>query len=189
MQLDKLVNFHKAVGDPTRIKIIILLKEGPLHGQAISHKLGLKPPTITHHISKLRDIGLVYQRREGNTIYFHLHKKMLEFSAKGILNLGEETMMEITEKEKLSIIKNFFDGDGRLTNIPSKRKKKIVILAYLVQNLSAGKNYTEKEINEYIKKYHEDFATIRREWIMHQFMFRQDNVYELNPKVMWPMVF
>lgn len=50
MQLDRLVNFHKTVGDKTRLRIIGLLKEGPLHGQAIAGKLGLTPPTISHHI-------------------------------------------------------------------------------------------------------------------------------------------
>ena len=41
MQLNELVNFHKTIGDKTRIRIISLLKEGPLHGQAIAGKLGL----------------------------------------------------------------------------------------------------------------------------------------------------
>lgn len=64
MQLNRLVNFHKTMGDKTRIRIISLLKNGPLHGQAIAGKLGLTAPTISHHIAKLREIDLVYQRRE-----------------------------------------------------------------------------------------------------------------------------
>ncbi|BDG35728.1 hypothetical protein B4119_2015 [Parageobacillus caldoxylosilyticus] len=46
MQLSRLVNFYKNLDDPTRIRIIALLRHGPLHGQAIAGKLGLKPPTI-----------------------------------------------------------------------------------------------------------------------------------------------
>ena len=193
MQVDKLVNYHKAVGDPTRLRIIALLKNEPLHGQAIAHKLGLQPSTITHHISKLRDVGLVYQRRDGNTIYFYLDQKKLEYSSRAILNIGEEPRtnqeLQVDLKEKLSIIKNFFNEDGTLKNMPSQRKKKVVILAYLIRHLKHGKVYTEQEINEYIKKYHVDSSMIRREWIMHHFMFRQNNEYELNPEEMWPMVF
>lgn len=193
MQLDKLVHFHKALGDPTRIRIVTLLKQGPLHGQAIANKLGLKPPTITHHVAKLRDIGLVYQRRDRNTIYFYLDHKKLEFNANAILKIGEETKvtqeMKVEEKNKLSIIKNFFDADGTLKQIPSQQKKKLVALAYMIRQLEPGKTYNEKEINEYIKQYHEDFATIRREWIMHHFMYRENGQYELNPKEMWPVVF
>jgi len=193
MQLDKLVNYHKAVGDPTRIRIISLLKKGPLHGQAIAYKLGLQPSTITHHISKLRDVGLVYQRRQGNIIYFYLDSERLEYNSKAILNIGEESMenqdSKINDKDKLSIVKNFINSDGKLTQIPSQRKKKNVILAYLIRDLHQGKTYKEKDLNEYIKNYHEDYATIRRELIMQHFMYRQNGEYELNPKEMWPVTF
>ncbi|MFB8426809.1 metalloregulator ArsR/SmtB family transcription factor [Priestia megaterium] len=193
MQLDKLVNYHKAVGDPTRIRIISLLKKGPLHGQAIAYKLGLQPPTITHHISKLRDVGLVYQRRQGNIIYFYLDSERLEYNSKAILNIGEESMenqdSKINNQDKLSIVKNFINSDGTLKQIPSQRKKKNVILAYLIRDLHQGKTYEERDLNEYIKNYHEDYATIRRELIMQHFMYRQNGEYELNPKEMWPVTF
>jgi DNA-binding transcriptional ArsR family regulator len=193
MQLDKLVNYYKAVGDPTRIRIISLLKKGPLHGQAIAYKLGLQPSTITHHISKLRDVGLVYQRRQGNIIYFYLDSERLEYNSKAILNIGEESMenqdSKINDKDKLSIVKNFINSDGTLKQIPSQRKKKNVILAYLIRDLHQGKMYKEKDLNEYIKNYHEDYATIRRELIMQHFMYRQNGEYELNPKEMWPVTF
>ncbi|GGD24299.1 DUF2087 domain-containing protein [Pontibacillus salipaludis] len=193
MQLDKVVNFHKVVGDPTRIRIISLLKQGPLHGQAIANKLGLKPPTITHHVAKLKQIGIVYQRRDKNTIYFYLDQKKLEYSANAILQLGEVTNvrpeMSVEDKDKLSIVKNFFAPDGTLKQIPSQRKKKLVVLAYMIRGIETGKLYEEKEINEYIKQFHEDYATIRREWVMNHFMYRENNQYELNPKEMWPIEF
>ncbi|MBM7553021.1 metalloregulator ArsR/SmtB family transcription factor [Thalassobacillus pellis] len=194
MQLDKLVHFHKALGDATRIRIIILLKNGPLHGLAIADRLGLRPPTITHHISKLRDTGMVYARREKNTIYFHLDERKLSFMASAIMRLGEVSEMtekefSLTEKEKQTIVNNFVAKDGKLKQIPSQLKKKLVILAYFVRNFEIGKVYDEKEVNEYIKSFHEDYATIRREWIMQQFMYRENNRYELNPVEMWPVTF
>lgn len=190
MQLDRLVNFHKTLGDKTRIRIISLLKEGPLHGQALAGKLGLTPPTISHHIAKLREISIVFQRRDKNTIYFHLNEKKLELMAQAILKLGVEEDMkpyQYEEEEKYKVLKNFMDADGRMKNLPAQHKKKLIILEHLVLKLEIGKTYSEKEINEFIKQYHEDFATIRREFIMHQFMFRQDGQYELNPKEMWPI--
>ncbi|MCD5322405.1 MULTISPECIES: metalloregulator ArsR/SmtB family transcription factor [Pontibacillus] len=193
MQLDKVVHFHKVVGDPTRIRIISLLKQGPLHGQAIANKLGLKPPTITHHVGKLKQIGIVYQRRDKNTIYFYLDQKKLEYSANAILQIGEVTNvrpdMQVEEKDKLSIVKNFFTPQGTLKQIPSQRKKKLVVLAYMIRGIETGRLYEEKEINEYIKEFHEDYATIRREWVMNHFMYRENNQYELNPKEMWPLQF
>lgn len=194
MQLDKLVSFHKAVGDPTRIRIISLLKKGPLHGQAIANKLGLSPPTITHHIKKLRDVGIIQQRRDKNTIYFELDLKRLTFHAEAILKIGiedEQTSLEmsVSDSDKLKIVRNFITPDGKLIQLPSQRKKKMVILAFMIRGLEHGKRYKEQEMNDFIKRYFDDFATIRREWIMGHFMYREKNIYELNPKEMWPIVY
>jgi DNA-binding HxlR family transcriptional regulator len=187
MQLDRIVNFHKTVGDKTRIKIIALLQDGPLHGQALAGKLGLTPPTISYHVTKLREIDIIYQRRDKNTIYFHLNEKKLEALAHAILKIGGEEMNSLvfSNEDKYKIITNFFDDNGRLKNIPAQRKKKLVVLEHLVKGLKIGQIYQEKEINDYIKQFHEDYATIRREFIMCYFMTRQNGEYELNPKEMW----
>ncbi|MBT2216988.1 metalloregulator ArsR/SmtB family transcription factor [Virgibacillus dakarensis] len=188
MQLDRIVNFHKTIGDKTRIQIIALLKDGPLHGQAIAGKLGLTPPTISYHITKLREIDVIYQRRDKNTIYFHLNEKKLAFLAQAILKIGGEKEMEpfqVDDKEKYNVVKNFFDDNGKLKTIPAQRKKKLIILEHLVQGLEKGKTYSEEEINVHIKQFHDDYATIRREFIMCQFMNRQNGQYELNPEEIW----
>ncbi|MBU8918396.1 metalloregulator ArsR/SmtB family transcription factor [Neobacillus sp. 114] len=189
MQLNKIVEFHKALGDLTRIRIIALLQQGPLHGQAIAGKLGLKPPTITHHMAKLREVGLIKERRDKNTIYFSLNTKILEMSAKAILNVGTgggaEMEMSVTAEDREAIIKNFFTKEGKLKTYPAQRKKKLVVLEHMVKGLELGKVYQEKEINEYLKQYHEDYATLRRELIMCQFMYRENNQYELNPVEVW----
>lgn len=189
MQLNKMVEFHKALGDFTRIRIIGLLKQGPLHGQAIAGKLGLKPPTITHHIAKLRDVGLIRERRDKNTIYFSLNTKTLEMGAKAILNIGsgggDEIEMAVTAEERESIIKNFFTKEGKLKNYPAQRKKKLVVLEHMIKGLQVGKVYPEKDINEHLKQYFDDYATLRRELIMCQFMYRENNQYELNPIELW----
>ncbi|MEK5389278.1 metalloregulator ArsR/SmtB family transcription factor [Margalitia sp. FSL K6-0131] len=189
MQLNKIVEFHKALGDLTRIRIIALLQQGPLHGQAIAGKLGLKPPTITHHIAKLREVGLIKERRDKNTIYFSLNTKILETSAKAILTVGKgggtNMEMSVTEEERAAIINNFFTKDGKLKNYPAQRKKKLVVLAHMAKGLEFGKVYPEKEINEYLKQFHEDYATLRRELIMCQYMYRENNQYELNPVELW----
>lgn len=192
MQLDRLVQFHKTIGDVTRVRIIALLKSGPLHGQALAGKLGVSPPTITHHMTKLREADLIYERRDKNTIYFYLNEKSLALQAQAILNIGEAIgtagdAEAANEKalERHAVLRNFFTKEGKLTHLPAQRKKKRIVLEHLVQGLKPDKKYTEQEINEYIKQYHEDFATIRREFIMHHYMYREDGIYEMNPPEMW----
>ncbi|WP_283152712.1 metalloregulator ArsR/SmtB family transcription factor [Guptibacillus hwajinpoensis] len=190
MQLNRLVNFHKTLGDPTRIRILSLLAKGPLHGQAIAGKLGLKAPTITHHMTKLRDTGIVYQRKDKNTIYYYIDEKKFRSYSEAL-----PTMLYQSEHDKeddsvktQAVINNFLAPDGTLKHLPSQRKKKIIILKHLINGLERGKKYPEKEMNEYIKKFHPDFATIRREFIINHFMYRENNIYELNPEEMWATI-
>ncbi|EOR26966.1 metalloregulator ArsR/SmtB family transcription factor [Cytobacillus oceanisediminis] len=188
MQLDKLVAFHKMMGDPTRVRIISLLANKPWNGQALAEKLGLSAPTITHHLKKMREINVVYERRDKNTIYFFLNKSVILQQTDSLRNLAigmEESVMAVTNEEQAKIVENFFTKEGRLKNIPSQRKKKLVVFKYMLKGIEFGRKYEEKEINEYIKQYFDDYATIRREFIINHFMYRENNIYELNPEEMW----
>ncbi|ANF96641.1 metalloregulator ArsR/SmtB family transcription factor [Paenibacillus bovis] len=192
MQLDKVVAYHKALADSTRIKMLILLAEGELNGQALAERLHVTPATITHHATKLREASLINERREKNTIYFSLNHYFIKNNALAAVRLiyrtveGGQPVMDDSQKQiAASVIRNFIGKDGRLKSIPAQLKKKLIVLEHLVSQLEPGRKYEEKEINEFIKSFHEDFATIRREFIMHQFMSREDQVYELNPPEMW----
>lgn len=86
---------------------------------------------------------------------------------------------------EIQLFVNFFDKEDRLKSIPGQKKKKLVLLEYLISKLNAENQYTEKEINAFIKQYHDDFCTIRREFIVQGFMDREDNMYRINGREMW----
>lgn len=62
-------------------------------------------------------------------------------------------------------IKGYIDVDGRVTQMPSKRKKKIYVLSYLADCIPEGQEFTEKEFSELLNQLHtfSDAATLRRE--------------------------
>lgn len=195
MQLEKMVAYHKAMGDPTRLRMLMLLSEREYSGQELAELLHLSQPTITHHAAKLREAALIKERRDKNTVYFSVNRYFIETGAEAsvnyILNRKEGNPMDDPAQAaeisslKQSVLRNFFAKDGRLKQIPAQLKKKVIVLEYLAEQLEPGRKYEEKEINEFIKSYHDDFATLRRELIMHQFMYRENGIYELNPRTMW----
>ncbi|MFF0828264.1 metalloregulator ArsR/SmtB family transcription factor [Brevibacillus sp. NPDC003359] len=202
MQLDQLVAFYKALGDPTRVRILAILANGPLHGQALAGKLGVTPPTITHHMAKLREAGVVYERRDKNTIYFYVHEANVKRQSQAIVNVMEKAKDSPAEDiftqdnlhvqrrhqmaaEKTQVIRSFITPDGKLKQIPSQRKKKLIVFEHMVRGLEKSRKYKEQEINEYIRQFHEDYATIRREFIMNHYMYREEGIYELNPEELW----
>jgi DNA-binding transcriptional ArsR family regulator len=193
LQIEKIVNYHKALADPTRIRILILLSKGELSGQVLAEKLQLSPPTVTHHAMKLREAALLHERREKNTIFFSLNEYFLRQNAQSIVELifnhkpalEEEHDLEKNQKLKLSVLTNFFTKEGKLKHPPAQFKKKLIAIEHIVSGLEMGKKYTENEINTYIKEFHDDYATIRREFIMYQYMYRENEIYEMNPKELW----
>ena len=116
MQLDKVVSYHKALADPTRIKMLILLAEGELNGQVLAEKIGVTPATITHHAAKLREASLIKERRDKNTIYFSLNDYFIENSARATEKLiyqrvrpagVPERLEEDDQRTRDAVVNNF----------------------------------------------------------------------------------
>lgn len=81
------------------------------------------------------------------------------------------------------ILRNFLNGDGKLTAFPAKRKMKIYCLFYLAGKFEEGREYTEQEINNVLLDWHAfaDPATLRRELYDYHFLdrSRDGKVYRL----------
>jgi ArsR family transcriptional regulator len=64
----------KALADPARVKIMSLLlsaAEGEHNSGELARALGLSESTISHHLSQLRNAGLVTSERRGMNVYHH----------------------------------------------------------------------------------------------------------------------
>lgn len=100
---------------------------------------------------------------------------------------GEESIMQIhdsakmiddryviTEEEKQHILQTAFSSlePLRLKALSPKEKKKVVILSKIAEQFDAGKQYTEKEINQVLSSIHEDYVTLRRYLIEYGFLGR-----------------
>lgn len=72
------------------------------------------------------------------------------------------------------ILRNFLDANGKLTAFPAKRKMKVYCLFYLAGKFEAGREYTEREVNELLLSWHTfaDPATLRRELYDYGFLDR-----------------
>jgi hypothetical protein len=74
------------------------------------------------------------------------------------------------------ILERFVQG-GRLVVMPTKRSKWLVVLDHIAQSFEPGRTYSEPEVNEVLKGFHEDFASLRRYPVDDQFLTRDGGVY------------
>lgn len=174
--IDQRVKLFKMLGDKSRLKIVNSLIKEPMYVELISERLGLNPSTVSFHLKKLESIGLVHSEKDQYYMMYHLDKEKLDFNL--MLEIEKTASIDETEEQreenyKKKIVDNFFSG-GKLKTIPVQRKKRNVILEVISKDFEIGKNYQEKEVNLMIANYHDDFCTIRREFIMEK-MFERDN--------------
>lgn len=64
--------FFKGVSDPSRVKIMMLLNDGEMTVSEIVSHFEMTQPSISHHLSVLRNAGIVQSRKEGKEIYYSL---------------------------------------------------------------------------------------------------------------------
>lgn len=175
-QLNELLSFFKALSDANRLKIIGLLAQGNYSVEELAAMLELRPPTVSHHLSRLSEVGLVSARAESYYNVYRLETNYLEQMARRLL--ADDTLPAVAAGIDLDaydrrVVENYSLPDGQLKQIPTKRKKFEAILRYVVRAFEPGKRYTEKEVNEILGQYNEDTAVLRRGLVDYQMMDRE----------------
>lgn len=69
---DSAAEFFRMLGDGTRIKIFWILCHTEECGSHLAERLGITAPAAAHHLSLLRECGLIVPRREGREVYYRL---------------------------------------------------------------------------------------------------------------------
>lgn len=77
----------KAIGDPTRTRILKLLEDGGLCVCQVQAVLGLAPSTVSKHLTVLKLAGLVEDRRDGKWIEYALVRESRNPHARPVLGM------------------------------------------------------------------------------------------------------
>ncbi len=179
-KFDTLLQFFKVLANKSRLKILGLLANEERSVGELATLLNLREPTISHHLSEMRTLGLVDVQANGNVRIYKLNTTFLEgmstdiFSQSNLASLVTETTGDAWENRVLAL---YIDGQT-IKEIPMKRKKQRVILKWLVQKLEMDRTYHELELNERLKLYNPDVAALRRYMVDEQLMARNNkNMY------------
>ena len=80
-------DIYKAIADPIRREILNLLKENDLTVNEIVDKFNISQPSISNHLTILKNAGLITSEKSGRYIYYSLNTTVLEESFKWFLSL------------------------------------------------------------------------------------------------------
>ena len=164
MTENEAIALFKCLSDRSRLQILKSLSIEPMYVERLSERLGLTPSTISFHLKKLENAGIVYSVKDQYYQVYHLVESVLK---ENILDLIKDESPEIIKQKEREenyakkVIQNFFEY-GKLKTIPAQRKKRLIVLQEILKSFEPDKKYSEKEVNLIIANFHDDFCTLRR---------------------------
>lgn len=165
----------KLLADETRLNILNILLREDSYVEKIACDLSLTPATICYHLKKLEAAGVVNCSRAQFYMIYSLNRDIFEKPLYELIRI-EQPVVDEEEKYRKEVISHFFRY-GRLTQLPSQRKKREIVLAEIAKAFERGRTYDEREVNEIIHRYHEDHCFVRREMIACGIMARERETY------------
>ena len=154
-EFQALLQFFKVLADENRLKILGILAHGERSVEELAALLQLRAPTVSHHLTRLKELGLVGMHSDGNTHYYWLDADALRKTNKQILTPERmATLVDDLEGDawERKVIRDFFDG-AHLKEIPASRKKRTVILKWFVNLFEYGLLYKEAQVNEMLQRH------------------------------------
>lgn len=179
MTRENALKLFKCLSDASRLRIIQSLTQGDMYTELLAERLGLTPSTVSFHMKKLEDAGLVISRKEQYYTVYSLNREVLE---KTVYDLAASQPEQIDEQQKREeayrqkVLKAFYDYD-KLRAIPVQRKKKLICYERIAERFELGRVYEEKEVNEIISPIYADYCTIRRDMISEGIFQRDGSRY------------
>jgi len=165
------MNFVKAMASAERLRVIGALARGQATQTEIAGQLHLPVKDVFDHLSSLARAGVV---NEVDGVY-DLNEKGIESLARGEFK-GKRPSYEAKDEKKedvRKVLKTFLNADGTLKQIPPMGNKLLIILNFIVDAFEFDANYTEKEVNTILRRFHVDTAALRRYLVDHGLMARE----------------
>ncbi|MBA4805450.1 MAG: winged helix-turn-helix transcriptional regulator [Brevundimonas sp.] len=76
----------KALSDPTRRRVLQLLRAGPMSAGEIAARFEVSKPTMSAHFAVLREADLIHAEKAGKSVIYHLKLSVLEEALLGFVH-------------------------------------------------------------------------------------------------------
>ena len=169
----EILSFVKGMAGGGRLPIVGVLVRRRATRSGVAGQLHLPIRDVFNHLAFLTHVGVL---SEVDGVY-DLNEKAIEslargqFEGKRLVYVPEEDQEEDVRK----VLKTYLNADGTIRQLPQEGKKMLIILHFILDAFAFGANYTEKEVNTILRRFHTDTATLRRNLIDYGFMARESD--------------
>jgi biotin operon repressor len=176
--LEARAELFKALGHPVRLLILNLVKMKPRHGEELAAILNLNAATVSHHLGKLAEVGLLTAEKTQYYQVYSLSGALLDKPLRDVVFMPQPGVAAQVEEDayRQKVLKTFFKY-GRLKAIPAQLKKFMIVLETIVQEFEPERTYTEREVNQVLVEFNDDVATLRRGLVDAGLLARENSIY------------
>lgn len=179
MTEEQALKLFKGLADRSRLQILKSLLEEDMYVERLAQRLELTPATVSFHLKKLMDAGAISSRREQYYTMYSINKEVFQCRILDILGEKSSDAQRQQEREaryRQRVLDSFFEY-GRLKSIPAQRKKERICLEEIAKELELGRPYPERELNQVLLRFHQDYCTLRRDMISEGILRREEGLY------------
>lgn len=178
--LEARAQLFKALGHPMRLLIMNLVLTKARHGEELAAVLHLNPATVSHHLAKLAEAGLLEARKDQYYQSYSLAANVLQRTLDDVIRLPQPDLRAQVKPDAYrdKVLKYFFKH-GRLTQIPAQLKKQRIVLERIAQEFEPKRIYDEAEVNRLLVEFNDDVAWLRRSLVEHKLLSREQGRYRV----------
>jgi hypothetical protein len=159
----ELIAFVKAMADADRLRIIGVLAKRRANKSDIAGRLHMPLRDAVDHLAFLEHVGVISLKDN----LYELNTEKVESIARE--QLREEKLEYIPapdlDEKSRKVLVSCLEPDGTIKRLPSQPSQLKVILNYMVQAFTPDVDYTEKEVNTIIRRFHVDVSGLRRDLV------------------------
>ena len=164
------------LADPDRLKVLAAVVLGARTPAEVARDSGLEETDVLKALERLGASGVVVQQDGGlgvdPSVFAHAARRDAEARRS-----AEPTPESLgATREQAAVLKNFL-SDGRLTQLPTNRARRLVVLDFLAGRFEPGRRYSEPEVGQVLSRLYDDVAAARRCLVDEGLMDRDRGVY------------
>jgi len=172
--LPDIENFISATLDSERLILISYLSQDSCSVLDLAEKMGQEPASLLRHLAILDRANLLTISENDGIKNYRFNSKSIERIARQQFEKPRPdlTTIDLPEDQK-KMVTSYFQSDGSLKMIPTQFKKIQIVLECIIKSFKFNTYYSEKKVNEILKKYNPDTAMLRRYLVDYQYLDRE----------------
>ena len=172
------LKLFKVLSDKSRLLILNSLLEEAMVVERLASRLGLATSTVSFHLKKLEDVGLVTSEKDQYYKQYSINKAVLDQSLSDMVKMDIDPLTKGRDDAYRHKVIDTFKKDGRFEQLPVQRKKRLIVLDEIAGAFEKDRHYGEAEVNTILKRYHDDYCTLRRDLVGFGYLSRKKGMYE-----------